>query len=78
MLTVLEQVDALPGSQAELTVINGDRKGCVGEHGAHVRGGIVFTFGCMAKPGLTFRDQALHEALQVDAGRGVVILADDQ
>ena len=38
---MFEEIDALPGAQTRKTFINGDAQAGVGEHGAHVGGGVV-------------------------------------
>ena len=75
---VFEQVDALPGAQAELAMINGDTQAGVRQHGAHMRGGVVGSLQGMANPCLAFGDQVLQKSLQVFPGGRIVVFTDHQ
>ena len=75
---VLEEIDPLPGSQAELTIVNGNAEAGIRQHSADMRWGIVAAFQGVPVPGLIFGGDALHEGFQIDAGGGVITLADHQ
>ena len=75
---MFEDIDSLPGSQREIAIVNWNGQADICQHGADVRGGIVGTFKIMGVPTVPFGDEAFHERLQIRAGGGVPVLADNQ
>ena len=75
---MLEDVNPLPGSQGEIPIVHRDGQAGIRQHGADVGSRIVGTLQIVRVPGLSFRDEALHESFQVGTGGRVPVFADDQ
>ncbi len=75
---MLEQVDALPGPQAELPIVDRDGQADRGQYGADMSRGIIRAFQPVVVPGLIFRDQPVNEFFQILFGGWVVVLADHE
>ena len=76
--TMLEDINPLPCAQGQNSRIYRDRQAGIRQHSADVGSGVVGTFQVVGVPAISFRDEALHESLQVGAGGWVPVFADDQ
>jgi len=61
---MFEQVDTLPGAQAELHY-RLDAQAGVGQHGAHVGGRVIGSLQGVAMPALVLWDEPIQESLQI-------------
>lgn len=77
-LTVLPEEDALPGAEAEATVIEGDDFSRAGERHLDVAGHVVGTLVGVGEVGVVLRHEAVDEAFKVAAGGGVGVFHDNQ
>lgn len=78
MISVLPQVNALPGAQHQLSLLYGDaqlgRRQCRLDMGGHIIGPLQ----CVRVEGVAFRYQPVEPVLQIDARTVIVILLDQQ
>jgi len=75
---VLEEVDALPGSQAEPRFFDRDRKLDLGQRALDVRGHVIRPLRGVLVESSVLGDQPTEERLEVGAHIGVGVLLDQQ
>ncbi len=77
-LSMFEQVNALPGSQRQLALVNWDRKLRLRERRADMRRHVVGPFGGVPVEARVFRDQAGEEIGEIGHDVGVGVFLDHQ
>lgn len=75
---VFVEEEALPGSEVEAGVADGDGEGILSEHGADVGGHVIGAFGVVRVAGVAIGSEAGEEGLEVVPDGGIGVFAEDE
>ena len=78
MITVLAQINTLPGTHRQAAGLDRQTQLAAQETGLEVRRQIIRTFVIVFEPGTALRHQQVEKTLEVTANRRIGILVDGQ